>query len=83
MLVSVVDTLLKLNDTLKLLTGMGYQERFAKLDNVYEVILLDSIFCGCETDEQMRMFYEIVEDRNKTPTERAEILLNHKNCEKH
>ena len=83
MLVSVVDSLLELNYILKQLTGLGYQERFPKLDNVYEVIRMDSIFCGCEADEQIRTFYEIIEDNNKTPRERAEILLKPQNWKKH
>lgn len=77
MLIEVVDELQKLNEISKVLGGLGYHENFGKLNNVFDIILLESIFCGCETDEQMRMFYEIVEDRNKTPTERAEILLKH------
>lgn len=77
MLIEVVDELQKLNEISKMLGGLGYYENFGKLNNVFDVIWLESIFCGCETDEQMRVFYEIVEDRSKTPTERAEILLKH------
>ena len=37
LLLELVDDLLMLNEAIKNLGGLGYQERFPKLDNVYEV----------------------------------------------
>lgn len=75
LLLELVDDLLRLNEAIKHLGGLGYQERFQKLDNVYEVLKNNSVFVKCEDDEGMRRFYEIVDEVSKLPTERLEILL--------
>ena len=76
LLLELVDELLRLNEAIKDLGGLGYQERFQKLDNVYEVLKNNSVFADCEEDEEMRKFYEIVDELSETPKRKADVLLS-------
>lgn len=49
--------------------------RFPNLDNVYEVLRMNSVFRDYQTDEVMRKFYKIVDTRSKKIQEKVEILL--------
>lgn len=53
LLLELVDDLLQLNEAIKNLGGLGYQERFQKLDNVYEVLKNNSVFAESEDDEEI------------------------------
>ncbi|MBQ4057585.1 MAG: hypothetical protein IJD40_01490 [Lachnospiraceae bacterium] len=75
LLLELVDDLLRLNEAIKNLGGLGYQERFQKLDNVYEVLKNNSVFADCEDDEEMRRFYEIVDRVEESVESRAKILV--------
>lgn len=75
LLLELVDDLLRLNEAIKNLGGLGYQERFQKLDNVYEILKNNSVFVECEDDEEIRRFYEIVDNVSEFTTERMKILL--------
>lgn len=75
LLLELVDALLRLNEAIKNLGGLGYQERFQKLDNVYEVLKNNSVFADCEDEEEMRKFYDIVDEVSEVTTQRVEILL--------
>lgn len=79
LLLELVDDLLRLNEAIKNLGGLGYQERFPKLDNVYEVIKANSVFRDCKTDEGMVKFYRIVDASNKKKQEKMETLLIEEN----
>lgn len=75
LLLELVDDLLRLNEAIKNLGGLGYQERFQKLDNVYEVLKNNSVFVDCEDEEEMRRFYEIVDELRETPKRRVIMLM--------
>lgn len=63
------------NEAIKNWDGLGYQERFQKLDNVYEVLKNNSTFADCEDDEEMRRFYEIVDGVEESVESRTKILV--------
>ena len=75
LLIEVVDDLLRLNDVIKNLGGLGYQERFHSLDNVYEVIKYNSVFANFVDEDVEIEFYRIVEEFSESPKKRLEILL--------
>ena len=60
------------------LAGHGHASgEFIKLDNVFDVIQSNSHECfSSESEETMQAFFDIMQDRDRTPEERAEILMN-------
>ena len=51
--------------------------QFIKLDNVFDVIQNNSHECfSSESEESMQAFFDIMQDRDKTPEQRADILMN-------
>lgn len=82
LLLELVDDLLRLNEAIKKLGGLGYQERFQKLDNVYEVLKNNSVFADCEDEEEIRKFYDIVDKLSETPKRRVKILLQRENTDR-
>ena len=76
LLLELVDDLLMLNEAIKNLGGLGYQERFPKLDNVYEVLKNNSIFADCRNEEELFRFFDIVDELSETPKRRAEMLMS-------
>lgn len=75
LLLELVDDLLRLNNAIKNLGGLGYQERFQRLDNVYDVLKNNSIFADCETEEQELLFYSIVDEISESSRKRMEKLI--------
>ena len=77
LLIEAEDELYGLDKALEQLAGHGHASgEFVKLDNVYSVIQNNShpSFTGSDMADQA--FYRVLTSREKTPEERAEILLN-------
>lgn len=78
LLIEVEDELHNMDKALEQLAGYGHAYgEFIKLDNVFDVIQNNSHKCfSGTTDETMQAFFDIIQDRNMTPEERADILMN-------
>lgn len=78
LLIEAEDTLDDMDRLLEQFTGYGHSEGdFIKLDNVFEVILNNSHkYYSGNPDEKMQLFLSILRCRDKTPEERADILMN-------
>ena len=78
LLIEVEDTLDDMDKALERLAGHGHANgEFIKLDNVFDVIQNNSHECfSSESEESMQAFFDIMQDRDKTPEQRADILMN-------
>ena len=78
LLIEVEDELHNMDKVLGQLAGHGHASgEFIKLDNVFDVIQNNSHVCFSHTwEESMQAFFDIIQDRDRTPEERADILLN-------
>ena len=67
-----------MDQALERFAGHGHAcGEFIKLDNVFDVIQNNSHKCfSSTTDETMQAFFDIIQDRNMTPEERADILMS-------
>lgn len=77
-LIEVEDELHNMDKALEQLAGHGHASgEFTKLDNVFDVIQNNSHECfSKESEESMQAFFDIMQDRDKTPEQRADILMN-------
>lgn len=77
-LIEVEDELHNMDKVLEQLAGHGHASGdFIKLDNVFDVIQNNSHACfSSETEESMQAFFDIMQDREMSPKERADILMN-------
>ena len=82
LLIEVEDELDNMDKAFEQLAGHGHASgEFIKLDNVFDVIQSNSHECfSSESDETMQAFFDIMQDRGRTPEERAEILMNEMVC---
>lgn len=78
LLIEAEDTLDDMDKVLEQFTGYGHTEGdFIKLDNIFEVILKNSHkYYSENSEEKMQLFLGILMNRDKTPEERADILMN-------
>lgn len=78
LLIEVEDELHNMDMALEQLAGHGHASgEFIKLDNVFDVIQNNSHACfSSESEEKMQAFFGIIQDRDMTPEERADILMN-------
>lgn len=78
LLIEAEDALHNMDKALEQLSGYGHASgEFVKLDNIFDVIHRNSNAYFVEnSDEKMETFFKILMDRDKSPEERAEILLN-------
>lgn len=78
LLIEVEDELQNMDKALEQLAGHGHASgEFTKLDNVFDVIQNNSHMCfSSESEESMQAFFDIMQDRDKTPEQRADILMN-------
>ena len=78
LLIEAEDDLHNMDMALEQLSGHGHESgEFVKLDNVFDVIHRNShAYYSENSDEKMEIFFKILMDRDKSPEERAEILLN-------
>lgn len=78
LLIEVGDALEDMDKLLEQLTGYGHANgKFVKLDNVFNVIQNNSheYFIG-KSEDRTQLFLSILMSREKTPEERADILMN-------
>lgn len=78
LLIEVEDELHNMDQVLEQLAGHGHASgEFIRLDNVFEVIQNNSHACfSSESEETMQPFFDIMQRREMSPEERAEILMN-------
>lgn len=78
LLIEAEDTLDDMDRLLERFTGYGHSEGdFIKLDNIFEVIHNNSHKYYTEnSEEKMQLFLSILMCRDRTPEERADILMN-------
>ena len=78
LLIEVEDELDNMDQALEQLAGHGHASgEFTRLDYVFDVIQNNSHACfSSETEESMQAFFDIMQDRDRTPEEWAEILIN-------
>lgn len=79
LLIGAEDALADMDKVLEQFTGYGHAEGdFIKLDNVFKVILRNShkYYSGGNPDDRMPLFLSVLGCRDKTPEERADILMN-------
>jgi hypothetical protein len=78
LLIEVEDELYNMDKALEQLAGHGHASgEFTKLDNVFDVIQNNSHPCfSSESEESMQAFFDIMQNKDKTAEERAEILMN-------
>ena len=78
LLIEVEDELHNMDQVLEQLAGHGHASgEFTRLDNVFDVIQNNSHACfSKESEESMQAFFDIMQDREMSPEERAEILMN-------
>lgn len=77
LLIEVEDELSRMDKVLEQLAGLGHASGvFIKLDNVYDVILHNSHPYYSNSEETELELFKILINQEKTPAERAEILLN-------
>ena len=77
LLIEVEDELHNMDKVLEQLAGHGHASgEFIKLDNVFDVIQNNSYECfSSESEETMQAFFDIMQRREMSPEERADILL--------
>ncbi|MCM1499984.1 MAG: hypothetical protein NC124_16100 [Clostridium sp.] len=78
LLIEVEDTLGDMDKALEQLAGHGHASGdFIKLDNVFDVIHRNSHeYYATDEDDRMQLFFQILMSREKSPEERADILMN-------
>lgn len=78
LLIEVEDELHNMDMALEQLAGHGHASgEFIKLDNVFDVIQNNSHACfSKESEESMQAFFDIMQRREMSPEERADILMN-------
>lgn len=78
LLIEVEDELHNMDQILEQLAGHGHASgEFIKLDNVFDVIQNNSYECfSSESEETMQAFFDIMQRREMSPEERADILMN-------
>ena len=78
LLIEVEDELHNMDMALEQLVGHGHASGdFIKLDNVFDVIQNNSHESfSSESEESMQAFFDIMQERDKTPEQRADILIN-------
>ena len=78
LLIEVEDTLNDMDNALEQLTGYGHANgEFVKLDNVFNVIQNNSHeYYADKAEDKTQLFMSILMGREKTPEERADILIN-------
>ncbi|MCI8379817.1 MAG: hypothetical protein HFH72_15135 [Lachnospiraceae bacterium] len=78
LLIEVEDELHNMDKALEQLAGHGHASgEFIKLDNVFDVIQNNSHACfSSESEESMQAFFNIIQSREMSPEERADILMN-------
>ena len=78
LLIEVEDELHNMDQVLEQLDGHGHASgEFTRLDNVFDVIQNNSHACfSKESEESMQAFFDIMQDRDRTPEQRADILMN-------
>lgn len=77
-LIEVEDELHDMDKALEQLAGHGHASgEFIKLDNVFDVIYRNSheYYAG-QSDERMQLFFQILMNREMSPEDRADILMN-------
>lgn len=77
LLIEVEDELHNMDMALEQLAGHGHASgEFIKLDNVFDVIQNNSHEClSGGPDETIQVFFDIMQDRDRTPEERTDIFL--------
>ena len=78
LLIEVEDELHNMDMALEQLAGHGHASGdFIKLDNVFDVIYRNSHEVYLENQEEgQNLFFQILINREMTPEQRAEILMN-------
>ena len=78
LLIEAEDTLDDMDRLLERFTVYGHSEGdFIKLDNIFEVIYNNSHkYYSENSEEKMQLFLSILMCRDRTPEERADILMN-------
>ena len=78
LLIEVEDELHNMDMALEQLAGHGHASgEFIRLDNVFDVIQNNSHACfSKESEKSMQAFFDIMQDRDRTPEQRADILMN-------
>ena len=82
LLIEVEDTLDDMDKALERLAGHGHANgEFIKLDNVFDVIYHNShiVYSG-NPEEGQELFFQILMNRDLTPEQRADILMNGTVC---
>ena len=77
-LIEVEDELRDMDKALEQLAGHGHASGdFIKLDNVFDVIHRNSHeYYTSDADEKMELFFQILLNREMSPEERADVLMN-------
>ena len=76
LMIEAADSLEDFDEVLRVLSGSGHGGgRLYGLDNVYELLLKYSHEYYRDENAQ-ELFFRIIEDRKKSPEERADILMN-------
>ena len=77
-LIEVEDELHNMDKVLEQLAGHGHASGdFIKLDNVFDVIQNNSHACfSRESDDSLQAFFNIIQSREMSPEQRADILMN-------
>lgn len=76
LLVDLVDELDLLDEVLQKLTGLGHGEgQFKRIDNIYEVLLHNSIYYKGDDEDVDNNFNKILHDKSKSSSERTELLI--------
>ena len=78
LLIEVEDELHNMDKALEQLAGHGHASGdFIKLDNVFDVIQNNSHECfSSESEESMQAFFDIMQSREMSPEQRADILMS-------
>lgn len=78
LLIEVEDELHNMDQALEQLTGHGHANGdFIKLDNVFDVIFHNSHeYYTSQSEEIGQLFFRILMNREMSPEDRAEILMN-------
>ena len=77
-LIEVEDELHDMDKALEQLAGHGHASgEFTKLDNVFDVIHRNSHkYYTEQSDERMQLLFQILMNREMSPEDRADILMN-------
>lgn len=78
LLIEVEDELDNMDQALEQLAGHGHASgEFTRLDYVFDVIQHNSHACfSSETEESMQAFFDVMQNKDRTAEERADILMN-------